>query len=64
MIKFVFLMLASVAAMAGTLSVKVENQQIIAKACNLKPQTKAVWFFVGQKGYAKNGIGQREFFRK
>lgn len=60
MIKFVFLMLASVAAMAGTLSVKVENQQIIAKACNLKPQTKAVWFFVGQKGYAKNGIGQRE----
>lgn len=46
--------------MAGNLSVKVENQQIIAKACNLKSGTKAVWFFVGKKGYAKNGIGQRE----
>lgn len=60
MTKFVFFMLVALAATAGNLSVKVENQQIIAKACNLKQGTKAVWFFVGQKGYAKNGIGQRE----
>ena len=50
----------STAAYAGNLSVKVENQIIIAKACNLKQGTKNVWFFVGQKGYAKNGIGKAQ----
>ncbi|MCK6598290.1 MAG: hypothetical protein L6Q37_08000 [Bdellovibrionaceae bacterium] len=50
----------SSAAYAGNLSVKIENQVIIAKACNLKQGTKNVWFFVGQKGYAKNGIGKTQ----
>lgn len=57
---FLMTMLFSFFSIAGNLSVKIENQQIIAKACNLKQNTKEVWFFVGQKGYAKNGIAQRE----
>lgn len=57
---FLMSMLFSLFSIAGNLSVKIENQQIIAKACNLKQNTKEVWFFVGQKGYAKNGIAQRE----
>lgn len=58
--KFLLVIMYAAFSFAGSLSVKVENQQITAKACNLKQGTKAVWFFVGQKGYAKNGIGQRE----
>ncbi|MCB0370015.1 MAG: hypothetical protein KDD45_11475, partial [Bdellovibrionales bacterium] len=61
MVKFFLLsFLLPLLSLAGTLNVSVKNEIITAKACNLKKETKAVWFFVGKKGYSKNGIGQRE----
>lgn len=55
----ILLMLSS-SLYAGNLSVKVENQVVKAKVCNLPSGVKEVYFQVGQKGYAKNGIEQRE----
>lgn len=54
------LLVFSSLVLAGNLSVKVENQVINAKVCNLPQGVKEVYFQVGQKGYAKNGIEQRE----
>jgi hypothetical protein len=57
---FSALLIFSSSLYAGNLSVKVENQVIQAKVCNLPKDVKQVYFQVGQKGFAKNGIEQRE----
>tara|TARA_B110001454_G_scaffold219194_1_gene251266 strand:+ start:19566 stop:21752 length:2187 start_codon:yes stop_codon:yes gene_type:complete len=54
------LLMFSSSLYAGNLSVKVTNQIVNAKVCNLPAGVKEVYFQVGQKGYAKNGIEQRE----
>lgn len=54
------LLMFSSSLYAGNLSVKVENQIVKAKVCNLPTGVKEVYFQVGRKGYAKNGIEQRE----
>lgn len=56
----VSMLLLSTVAFAGQLTVKLENQQVVARACQLPSGTRAVWFFVGKIGYAKNGVAQRE----
>lgn len=56
------LLLLSAAVYAGNLSISVENQIVKAKVCNLPKGVNEVYFQVGQKGYAKNGIEQRENF--